>query len=359
MAKSMEQKLAHLSEAAKQRTAEQQDLLLDDVEEATSDIISMPARRTGKSARSIRRETKKTLERYANEMGIEQKDFWPGQEFPTLFTRLPIFPPIQRSRAREQQASQLKNSDFVRLSSKWEKGGVWRSGPALTVYDEDTLAALMQMRTIEFSGNELLMPSKQSKRNKMTTVSHGKKVTVHAVYCVISELECLIRGEDAPKKGWSGKIIKQRRESIERLAATTLRFEQPKGLDMYRGKLIPLIEVDWAGDPRNACYYVQFHPAIVAWLKDYHTFIDLNIRRLLTPFGKALHRFLASQTSNRNYEIDFETILEAIGYDGVTSEAKRKSISQLEKLKEVNFIEAFEFRGNGRREPFKLLVQYT
>jgi hypothetical protein len=265
---------------------------------------------------------------------------------------------MQRIRAREQQAAATKHSDFVRLNSRWDKGGVWRSGPALTVFDEDTLAGLMQLRSMEFKGNELLMPSKRSKRDEMMVVSHGRKVTVHCVYCVISELESLIRGKEPPKKGWGGKVIKLRRESIERLAATTLRFEQPKGLELYRGKMIPIVEIDWVGDPKNACYYIQFHPAIVHWLEEYYTYIDLDIRRQLTPFGKALYRFLASQVSNASYSIEFEILLEAIGFEGRIGEAKKSATSQMNKLIELGFAQAFAFEGNGRSVPFKLVVQF-
>jgi hypothetical protein len=366
MAESMEQKLAHLKKVAEQRTAEklhqaeerQQQLDLNTATETPPGSIPTQTRQTGKSARAIRRETREALVRYANEVGIEQGELWPGKEYPTLFTRLPLFRPMQRNRAREQQAEATKTSDFVRLSSRWERGGVWRSSPALTVFDEDTLAGLMQLRNIEFKGNELLMPSKKRSERTELFISNGRKVTVHSVFCVVSELESLIRGKEPPKKGWGGKTIKLRRESIERLAATTLRFEQPKGLDLYRGKLIPIIEVDWVGDPRNACYYVQFHPAIVHWLNEYYTFIDLDIRRQLTPFGKALHRFLASQVSNANYQIDFEVLLEAIGFEGRVSEAKKSAISQLKKLLDLGFAEGFDFEGNGRSVPFKLIIGF-
>jgi hypothetical protein len=356
---SVEQKIARLQAAAEQRATEKQQQLLPDIppEEASVSDKSTPTRQTGKSARAIHRETREALVRYANEVGIEQGELWPGKEYPTLFTRLPLFRPMQRSRAREQQAEATKSSDFVRLNSRWDRGGVWRAGPALTVFDEDTLAGLMQLRSMEFSGNELLMPSKRSQRAELMA-SSGRRVTVHSVFCVVSELESLIRGKTPPKKGWGGKVIKQRRESIERLAATSLRFEEPKGLDLYRGKMIPIIEVDWVGDPKNACYYIQFHPAIVHWLNEYYTYIDLDIRRQLTPFGKALHRFLASQVSNAHYEIDFEVLLEAIGYEGRVGEAKTSANAQMKKLLELGFAKSFAFEGNGRSVPFKLVVQF-
>jgi hypothetical protein len=356
MSETIEKKLARLTQQAtvRMKIAEQK----TDLEGPVEETINHPARKTGKSARSIMRDAEATLRRFAEEVGIEQFDLFPGREYPTLFTRVPLFPPMQRSRAREQQALATKKSDFVRLKSRWDKGGVYRSGPALTVVDEDTLAGLLQLRSIGFSGNELLMPSKKMGGKNEMILSGGKNVVVHAVYCIVSELETLIKGREPPKKGWSGTVIKRRRESIERLAATNLRFEQPKGLDMYRGKIIPIIELDWVGSKDNACYYVQFHPAIVKWLEDYRSYINLDIRRELTPFGKALHRFLSSQTSNTTYNVDFEVLLEAIGYEGRIGEAKRHAVGQLKKLIELDFIKEYFFAGNGRKDPYQLSVRF-
>ncbi|MET0050394.1 MAG: hypothetical protein ABW095_04860 [Candidatus Thiodiazotropha sp.] len=360
---SMGEKIARLHAAAKKRAAEKRAAekqkflpVIYPEEESVSDK-STATRQTGKSAKAIRCKTTEDLTLYANDVGIEQRKLWPGKEYPTLFTRLPIFRPMQRSRARKQQAEATKSSDFVRLNSKWDRGGVWRAGPSLTILDEDTLVGLMQLRSMEFNGYEQLMPSKGSQRAELLAHS-GRRVIVHSVICFISELESLIRGKKHPKKGWGGNVIKQRRASIERLAATSLRFEQPKGLDLYRGKMIPIIEVAWIGDPKNACYYIQFHPAIVHWLNEYYTYIDLNIRRQLTPFGKALHRFLASQVSNPLFEIDFEVLLQAIGFDGRVGEAKISANAQMKVLLELGFAKSFAFKGNGRSVPFKLVVQF-
>ncbi len=355
MTENMKQKLSRLEKKAKARNKN------DAVEESNSPkkpLSAAPARGTGKSARSIRRDTKAELKRLADSSGIHQFDLFVGKEYPTLFTRLPLFPPMKRGRAREQQAENSKQTDFIRLKSRWDKGGVWRSGPALTVEDEDTLAGLIQLRNIGFSGNELLMPSKKLGADRNIAVSHGNQVKVHAVYCVVSELETLIKGREPPKKGWSGTVLSRRRQSIERLGATVLRFEQPQGLDNYRGKLIPLIELDWIGDLKNSCYYVQFHPAIVYWLEEYRTYINLDVRRQLTPFGRALYRFLASQVSNTNYKRDFEDILEAMGYEGKIGAARRSAEPQLKKLIELDVIVNYEFINKGPSKPIVLNVQF-
>jgi hypothetical protein len=127
---------------------------------------------------------------------------------------------------------------------------------------------------------------------------------------------------------------------------------------MYRGKTIHIIDLDWVGDRNDACYYVQFHPAIVTWLIGYRTYLNMRIRRQLTPFGKALHRFLSSQISNRHYAMELKIITDAMGWQGKTSEAKKLSEDQLKKMQSLDFLKRFQITGTGRKEPFTLEVWF-
>jgi hypothetical protein len=366
MSESMSDKVAKLAAEAKKKKAalkKTEDTKTADSETTTPDNANKPSRQSGKSAARIGRDVEKILKQFAQQQGIEQFSLFPGNEYPTPFTRIPLFPPIQRRKARENVARETQNADFVKLESRWDKAGVWKAGPALTVYDEDTLAGLMHMRSIGFSGNEQRMPSKlltkeQNQRNIIQ--SAGKDIIVHAVYCVVSQLESKIRGHEPPNpsKGWGGAVIKRRRESLERLAGVSLKFERPHSLDMYRGKTIHIIELDWIGDREDACYYVQFHPAIVSWLLEYRTFLDMGIRRELTPFGKALHRFLSSQVSNRHYKIELEVLVQAMGWQGKQSEAKKLANDQLTKMQSLGFLKQYQINGTGRREPFVIEVWF-
>lgn len=365
MSDSTTDRLAKLAAAAKKKaiTKKVAERETADINATIPDDSNKPSRQSGKSATRIGRDVEKLLKQFAQQQGIEQFSLFPGNEYPTPFTRIPLFPPIQRRKARENVARETQNADFVKLESRWDKAGVWKAGPALTVYDEDTLAGLMHMRSIGFSGNEQRMPSKlltkeQNQKNIIQTA--GQDIIVHAVYCVISQLESAIRGQEPsnPSKGWGGAVIKRRRESLERLAGVSLKFERPHGLDTYRGKTIHIIEIDWIGDQNDACYYVQFHPAIVSWLLEYRTFLDMSIRRELTPFGKALHRFLSSQVSNRHYKIELEVLVEAIGWQGKQSEAKKLANGQLTKMQSLDFLKQFEILGTGRREPFVIEVWF-
>ena len=102
MSETIEKKLARLTQQATDRVKVVE--LKTDLEPQTEETNIQPTLISGKSARSIRRDSEATLRRFAEEVGIEQFDLFPGKEYPTLFTRLPLFPPMQRSRAREQQA---------------------------------------------------------------------------------------------------------------------------------------------------------------------------------------------------------------------------------------------------------------
>ena len=86
--------------------------------------------------------------------------------------------------------------------------------------------------------------------------------------------------------------------------------------------------------------------------------MDIEIRRQLHPFGKGLQRFLSRHTSNACYIKSWDYVLDAIGYIGKESEAKRKAMVQLEKLKELSFIVEGSINGNGRATPYTLVVKF-
>lgn len=315
-------------------------------------------RRSGSSARQVAKRANESLERFARQQGIEQFDLFPGGEFPTPLTRLPLFPPIQRERARSITAEKTKAADWIGLESRWDGGGVWKAGPALTVYDEDTLAGLMKLRSHGFSGPGDRLPLPAPLQSGPGLAKGAGKTKVHALFCLVSQLETEIQGKE-PARGWGGRAIKKRRDSIERLGAIKLKFERTKNHDEYRGTQIDLLHIDWVGDRREACYYVQFHPLVSAWLEDYRTFMDLNLRRQLSPLGKGVYRFLASQRSNRRYSEELEVIAEAIGVDAPLREMKRQLRRQLDILINQGFVDTAEITGTGRKTPYRLVVEFN
>ena len=293
------------------------------------------------------------LERFVRQRGIEQFELFPSNEFPTPFTRLPLFPPVQRTTARK-----AATGDWVALHSRWDSGGVFKAGPGLTIYDEDTLIGLMTLRSQGLTGpaDQLPIPAQPGALSR--GLAPDNPVRVHALYCLISQLEATIQGH-APKGGWGGRAIQKRRESLNRLAAITLRFEQPKGADGFQGKAIHLLYIEYVSTKEDSCYYVQFHPVVSQWLETYRTFIDFDLRRKLTPLGKAMHRFLASQRSNQTYTVELAVLFQAIGAEGELSQLKRPANQQLERLRVDKFLEAFKITGTGRLTPWKLTVTFA
>jgi hypothetical protein len=293
------------------------------------------------------------LERFVRQRGIEQFELFPSNEFPTPFTRLPLFPPVQRTTARK-----ALTGDWVALHSRWDGGGVFKAGPGLTIYDEDTLIGLMTLRSQGLTGPADKLPIPAQTGALATYLAPDNPVRVHALYCLISQLESAIQGR-TPAGGWGGRAIQKRRDSLNRLAAITLRFEQPKGADGFQGKAIHLIYIEYLSTAEDSCYYVQFHPMVSQWLETYRTFIDLDLRRKLTPLGKAMHRFLASQRSNKVYTVELSVMFQAIGANGELRDLKRSALAQLSRMQKEKFLVRSEITGTGRRSPWRLTVEFS
>jgi len=307
---------------------------------------------TGTPGRAVIAAANEKLERFVRERGIEQFDLFPSNEFPTPFTRLPLFPPVQRTTARN-----AASGDGIALHSRWGSGGVFKAGPGLTIYDEDTLIGLMTLRSQGLTGPADQLPIPAQPGAISTGLAPSNPVRVHALYCLISQLESTIQCR-RPSGGWGGRAIQKRRESLNRLAAITLRFEQPKGADGFQGKTIHLIYAEYVSTDADSCYYVQFHPLVSQWLETYRTFIDFDLRRKLTPLGKAMHRFLASQRSNKSYAVDLAVLFQAIGAHGELRDLKRSALVQLAKMQDEGFLGNFQITGTGRSTPWRLAVEF-
>lgn len=308
---------------------------------------------TGMPSRAVIAAANERLERFVRQQGIEQFELFPSNEFPTPFTRLPLFPPVQRTTAQK-----AATGDWIALHSRWDRGGVFKAGPGLTIYDEDTLIGLMTLRSQGLTGPADKLPIVAQPGAVASGLAPGNPVRVHALYCLISQLESAIQGR-TPAKGWGGRAIQKRRNSLNRLAAITLRFEQPKGVDGFQGKAIHLIYIEYVSTAEESCYYVQFHPVVSQWLETYRTFIDFDMRRKLTPLGKAMHRFLASQRSNKIYTVELSVMFQAIGANGELRDLKRSALAQLEKMQKEGFFVRWKITGTGRSSPWKLTVDFS
>lgn len=273
-------------------------------------------------------------------------------EYPTTLTRLPLFPPVTRETAVER----FKRG-WVKLQSRWDGGGVYRCGPALNIYDEDTLLGLMALRSRRLLGPADHMPTAVRRLDKDDPTPTDERVQVDIVVFTISQLESVIQGY-TPPNGWGGRELARRRESIEDLYGLQLRFDKVRDGTRYQRVKVSLFDIPIFSKDQDACYYVQFHPLVSRWLESYHTFINFSLRRQLSDLGKALHRFLASQRSHSVYRIDVVLLYEAIGAQDRVWKLNQNARKQLAMMQQAGFITSFSIDGTGRSNPFVLHIVF-
>ena len=268
----------------------------------------------------------------------------PGNEFPSLLARLPIFRPTRRSHQQK-----LVNKDFA-LEFSTPFGSGKRHSPPLTVRDEDTLIALARLRSKRVFGlpQSLPIPITDIYAEKGSNGSVG----AHYVLCSVDQINRELGLTDG------GLNYKRTFESVKRLGATTLELNL-KQHDRYlgtvkTGRMFPLIHVQWQTYEENGILVVLFPPVIANWLENEYTYIDWSIRMQLSDLGKCLHRFLSSQP--KQYRGDVEKIATTIGYDGLSKNIKPRFRKPLEQLKELGWLESYRFSGNGRTQPLTLHI---
>jgi hypothetical protein len=352
--KGLEAMLARLQRTAKARAGAPADRHAAGAPETARDVRSAPGPApagTGRSNRALVAAATHTLETVVRQRGLEQTELCPTSEYPTPLTRLPLFPPVTRATAIE-----LFKRGWTRVASPWDGGGVFRSGPALNVYDEDTLLGLMVLRAWRLEGpaDRLPVPVRSGDAHDRRPAA---VVKVDTLNFRISQLESAIRGY-TPKGGWSGHAAARRRQSLDDLAGLQLRFDKPHGSREYSRETVSLFRTPGFSKDTDACYYVQFDPLVSQWLENYCTYIDLALRRKLSDLGRAIHRFLASQRSNRVYRIALAALYEAIGAPGCVGKLNQQARLQLAIMQRDRFIASFAIAGTGRAQPFVLQVQF-
>jgi len=355
-------RLASCIAMAKTRSAAQQDgqssqstlPTTREPESLSSSPTAHQRSRPGTPAPKVVADANARLDVLLGKRGIQHFALSPSSEYPTPLTRLPLFPPVKKATAR----SIVGSGDWVALESRWDGGGVFRSGPGLTVFDEDTLFGLMMMRQQGMAGPADQLPITAPPSHGPAGLAPGNPVRVHALYCLVSQLESVIKGH-APANGWGGRTLSKRRDSIDTLSRVMLKFIRPKGADAFHGQPIHLIFIEYIVNPKDACYYVQFHPLLSQWLEEYRTYIDFKIRRQLSPLGKAIHRALASQRSNGVFDVPIIDFFQSIGASGGVADRKREAIPQLDKLCDLGFLDSYTFTGTGRSVATRLRVVFA
>lgn len=254
-----------------------------------------------------------------------------GNEFPTVFTRLPLFPPGKRV----HQKGMLDADNALAFTTPWGRGK--RYGPPLTTEDEDTLMALLRLRAFAVRGDGSRLP---------IAVEEGDEHTVHAMWVRISD----IQRELGVTKG--GRANALRMASVERLGATTIQLEFVAGQEAVPGKQHRLMSVEWSKKKGESHILVQFSPLVTKWLASAYSFIDWEVRRQLSPGGKAIHRFLSGQS--KNYTISASKLCEVIGYTRSKGSFMRDLRETLMQLKKLGWLKSYTISGTGRRRAFMI-----
>ncbi len=300
---------------------------------------------TNTTVRKRLAEVEKTLARYEQQGLFVSYPISPGNEYPTLMTRLPIFRPTRNSHQKR-----LVNSEFA-LEFETPFGSGKRHGPPLTVRDEDTLIAITRLRSKRLYGRpqSLPVPIEDVYAHK----DGNDTVGVHFVVCTVDQINRELGLTDG------GVNYKRTFDSVRRLGATRLELNL-KTHDRYlgevqTGRMLSLIDVQWQSFKENGLLVILFTPVIAHWLEKHATYIDWPIRLQLDDLGKCLHRFLSSQP--KSYKGELAKIALTVGYDGPSKNIRQRFGRSLDKLVELSWLDSYEISGNGRSQPLVLRIK--
>lgn len=274
---------------------------------------------------------------------IERSHLPPADELPTFFTRVPIFAP---GFSRSQKA--LIEDARLRIATPW--GTVTRNGPALTIYDEDTLFALVHLRDARLVAPKEYLPSGvidlafDSSSDQRADPRH----VVHCTRCLISDIQRFLGRSDG------GRSARDTLESIKRIARTSLEFETEIPHIAKRGGILRIYDVLWECWDKDSVLFIQFSPVIARWLEKDFTFIEWSVRRQLSDTGKAIHRFLSSQP--RTYRIGCEKLRTTIFYMRDFKSFMRDLRAVLQQLEAIGWLTNYDISGTGRKTPYVLHV---
>jgi len=269
---------------------------------------------------------------------FKPSDLKPNNQYPSILSRLPIFRPSKR--LTQQSIQDADNA--VGFDTPWGEGR--RHGPPLTTRDEDTLIALLHLRDRCLTGPTSHLP--ESVRDIYR--SKNGMTSVHRVTCTIDQINSFLGLSD------SGKNYKVTLASIKRLNACKIEIENALVDGSRVGGSFDIVKIQWRVFDERGLVDAVFPPVMSHWLKASYTYIDWNIRKQLSPVGKALHRFLSGQP--KKYEIGMTKLAKTIGFDGRTDRLKKTIEKGLEELKKVGWVTDFSVSGTGRSVPWKVSI---
>lgn len=269
----------------------------------------------------------------------------PGNEFPTLIARLPIFPPV----TEETQKSLLDKDNALPFDTAFGNGR--RFGPMLTVRDEDVLQATSRLRSHRLQGRGSQLPIKiQQIFARGTNEQYEVHFATFTLKQLCDELEWV-------KGGPNYKLALQ---SLRRINGTVIELEVAKkeryfGPLATRGGGFKLIDIAWDLYKEEGIIYCQFSPLVVMWLEKEYTYVNWNVRkRLSSPTARALHRYLSSQPAD--YKDKLLKIANAIGLWVPNKKLSNVATAALDQIVQVGWLSSYEITGTGRSTPKMLRV---
>lgn len=264
---------------------------------------------------------------------------------PTLMARSGIFPAM----SPKAQQKYLDADNAWVFKSPFGEGR--RFGSNLTVFDKCVLHALYRLREKRLRGEHGNLPIKVSKIFK---AENDGKVDVDIVICTVAQIL------DEFGKNLGGKNYRDVLASLKRIAGCRIEMSVNKH-DRYlgkceRGTTFQLIDIEWAAYDTQGIVYIQFSPIVTQWLEHEFTYLDWDVHMSLgrNETALALHEFLSSQ--KRHYAIDMLKLAGVIGIKGSNKVIKARLQSGCKRLKEVGWLEDFEFIGTGRKIPYQLVT---
>lgn len=303
--------------------------------------------------------------------------------FPTLLSRINIFPPHTKS----QQKTFLDEDNQLTIDTV--HGSITRSGPNLTVQDEDVLWALIALSKLKVSARSdsmiSLFPTLEQDHTVMSLkglkqINQYKdaddKVYTYVFECTYSQIIKLL--------GLTRNSINYDRvhESIKRLALTSLMIElkdnkhyEPftdpmdsktrssvksgaKGI-FANFDLLSIVgdyEINDAGRRVGRVEGV-FSTVISRWIHDQrYIFMDFQTRRGLNDIGKCVHKYLCGQP--KLHRVELYKLQGIIGYRG--KRFKRPLEQACSRMQELGFLGSYEINGSKLvcpDDPFVLVTE--
>jgi len=274
-----------------------------------------------------------------------------GNEFPTLFTRLPIFMPMQRN----AQKKLLDKNNALPFETPFGSGK--RNGPNLTIADEDRLIAMLRLRQKRLLGQPSKLPIPVPEVYRSLQDKQDGEVWVHTLVCTVSQINDELGITDA------GSNYKQTVESVKNLSAVVLEINTNKH-ERYFGKIergshFKLVDVQWTIFETDGIIVAQFSPLMVYWLEQELTYLDWEIRKQLKGDAvKAIHRFLSSQGNKDGYfEREIAKISPSVGLADKSQKRQKEYFADaIAQLRVLGWLEDGVIEGTGRKHPFKLSI---